>query len=171
MFRVGSLLFACVVAVGACLSLGCSAGGSDGGETGADVSPRTGVWFYDEGANVSDSCMVPGWDVDNSTEFGLTNNGDGSFTVVREGQDIECTVPGEDFSCLAVSLDPIMQAGIDATFNLEVTYVGNFTSDTSLDGERTIDVSCTGSACEAAATSLMTSFPCAIVDGFSASSN
>ena len=144
--------------------------GGEGSETeGSDANPQTGAWLYLEGSSISDSCMIPGWNVDGTTEFGLTNNGDGTFTVLREGQNIECTVSGDDFTCAPVPLDPIMQDGLDATFNLEVTYVGTFSSNTALEGERTIDVTCTGSSCDAAAAAIMSSYPCAVVDSFSAS--
>ena len=167
MLRTGLAIALCVF-LPACGELGGGEGGeSEGAAPGAD--PQTGAWLYQEGASISDTCMIPGWDVDGTTEFGLTNNGDGSFTVLREGQDIECTVAGDNFSCLPVALDPIMQDGLDATFNLEVTYVGTFSSNTALEGERTIDVTCTGSSCDAAAAAIMSSYPCAVVDSFSAS--
>ena len=67
--------------------------------------------------------------------------------------------------------EPISDPMFDASFDLSVTYEGGFGSDTALDGERTIDVSCSGADCQTLATALMTSFPCAVVDAFSASLN
>jgi hypothetical protein len=152
----------------------CAGFGGDGveGETSSstpDANPTTGAWVYLEGASISDSCMLPVGEIDASTEFGMSNNGDGSFTVAREGQDIECEIDGESFTCLPVPLDPISADGLDAVFNLEVTYVGTFPSDTSIDGERTIDATCTGTACGGVEALYMMNFPCALVDAFTAS--
>jgi hypothetical protein len=142
-------------------------GGTDGGAP--DANPPTGAWEYMEGASISDSCMIPGYEVDASTEFGLTNNGDGSFTVLREGQNIECDISGSSFSCAPVALDPATVDGVDATINFSVTYVGTFDSDTMITGERTIDTSCSGAACAQVESLYMMSFPCALVDAFTAS--
>ena len=162
----------CVVSLGLAPACSESSGNeADGGTDGAepDANPPTGAWVYLEGASISDSCMIPGYEVDVSTEFALTNNGDGTFTVLREGKNIECDISGSNFSCDPLPLDPAMADGVDATFDFTVTYTGTFSSDTMLSGERTIDTTCTGSACAQVEALYMMSFPCALVDAFSAS--
>lgn len=139
-----------------------------GGSDTADADPVMGAWYYAEGASLSDTCQIDGFDLSMSTEFGLTNNGDGTFTVRRDGEDIECDISGMDFDCIPLDLDPVPAAGFDASFNIAVTYVGEFQSNTSMTGERSLDAVCVGADCVLAEALLMTSFPCALVDEFSA---
>lgn len=147
----------CLLTLLALSSLGC---GAD------DIQPVTGSWFYAEGETISDTCEVPGFSVSASTDFHLSNNGDGSFTVARDGQDIECELDGSEFDCVPVPLDPVNNDMFDATFELEVTYSGSFENEQTMMGRRVIAVSCVGTDCDAFATVLSTSFPCALVDGF-----
>ena len=126
-----------------CAPVGCGELGgvdtsNDGESSGAapEADPAEGAWFYAEGLSISDTCMLPGWSVNASTEFLLTNNGDGSFTVLREGQNIECDINGDNFSCLPVALEPVTVDALDVVFNLDVTYSGVFDSNTEITGQR-----------------------------------
>jgi hypothetical protein len=147
------------------LLVGCS--GKDG-DTGP-FAPATGEWAWDNvyAATVDDCNLFsePLDTADPEDRFTISDNGDGTFTVVDpdEEEDLEdivltCTLSGTTFSCEpAEQINNIGQASL----TLAATYSGSFSSSVALtaDSEGTVD--CEGSDCEGIADYLGTTFPCA----------
>ena len=55
--------------------------------------PVSGVWNYTNEGLVSNTCGADDLYTDPSTEFYLTNSGDGTFTVLQQSEDnIDCSL-------------------------------------------------------------------------------
>jgi hypothetical protein len=152
------------------LLLGTACG--DGGEP--DVEPRDGVWSYNGGPALDDTCMLDQLSVDDPGNFTITNNGDGTFTVNDTQNEFDCTIDGADFSCpsrLAGSDDIGAAFGVDATVSYNISVAGSFSSETAMSGRQEIVVSCTGVDCTAVEALVMVDTPCGWAQEFTASAN
>lgn len=153
---------------GAVLLLGTTACGD--GSTGAPPTyePPTGVWTYVNEGILSNSCGVDNLYTDPNTEFYLTNNGDGTFTVAQgTDEDFTCTMSAEDFSCPDRLGGTVMPDQLAVTLTWQARIDGSFSSATAMSGVQTISFVCDGDACDLASTVGIT-FPCAYEYGFSA---
>lgn len=132
------------------------------------IEPATGTWGIAFSAPTTNTC---GDAVDfSSGDFGLTNNGDGTFTVdPKDGSaTFDCTVDGERFTCPERVLRSTPLEGYDATLELRVSETGTFSANTEASGRRDGSATCTGSACALAPTIGLT-FPCDWSASFTAS--
>lgn len=112
------------------------------------ANPPSGLWAYMDGGVVQNTCGTEDIGGDPDTNFSLTNNGDGTFTVDQNNEeDFDCNIDGETFEC------PYRIGGsetfdeVSATINWRVRIDGSFPDDTRMIGEQTIDFTCEGAGC------------------------
>jgi len=140
-------------------------GGSSSGSTGDEpFEPRSGTWTYTGGNLISDGCNTDelGGGSPGSSDFELTNTGDGEFVMkYATGDPWRCTLTEQDFSCDALSGAEDVP-DYDVTIQSSSNHWGSFTNDVVLEGEFTVDIDCSGSDCSLAEWFYDLSFPCQV---------
>ena len=140
-------------------------GDSGDGPSGDDADPRSGEWDYTEWVANRNDCDLDENYGNGGGNFGLDNNGDGTFTVIPgDGSDpFDCDIDGDSFDCpnRATAEEPI-QGGYDATLVGQAVADGSFATDERASGTQTATVNCDGSDCALAETALGIEFPCTL---------
>ncbi len=135
-----------VVMIGALvLAFGCDGNPEDG----SPYSPVSGLWsYFDEGVQ-ENTCGTDDVVTDSDTSFGLTNHGNGTFTVDQGSveEDFLCTLSGNDFTCPERLSGSSPVDGYDITLHYSVSITGRLRSDTHMSGRQRIDIVCEGSDC------------------------
>lgn len=130
--------------------------------------PTTGVWNYVNEGIIANSCGIEDLYTDPNTEFYLSNNGDGTFTILREeSEDFDCVMSGEDFACPDRIGGMTDVAALSITVSWQIRVDGSFASETSMSGVQTLTFACDGDACDLAGLA-GASFPCAYEYAFTA---
>jgi len=127
MIRPRLALVLCASMLGACAT-----NGSDGDGSVSDADPRSGVWSYQDGGITQTDCdSTDALYTDPDTEFLLTNNGDGSFTIAQgEHGDFDCSIDGDDFECPQRLYDELSVDGYDAVVSWQVSVAAPSTETT-----------------------------------------
>ena len=152
------------LAIVALLTTGCAEDdpeSSASSGTGADAAPPSGVWLYMDGGIDKNNCGTDDVYRDADTQFVLTDNGDGTFTVDQGAQeDFTCTIDGPDFDCpnRLFAEEPVDM--LDATVSWQVSLSGTFHSDTYMTGTQRADIDCAGTQCNLVSTALAIALPC-----------
>ena len=151
------------------LALGLLSACNDDGST--EGGPRSGLWRYVDGGVVGNSCGTEDVVADPNTNFQLTNNGDGTFTVAQLVEDdFTCTVEGSSFTCPerlggseTIDGGPLGVATLTYTVRVEGTLDGT----SAMSGTQIADITCEGAAC-AAGPSIGITLPCQYSVAFTA---
>ncbi len=155
-------LLGLVVALAACGNS--NNGGDDApppdGTTMSPVTPKVGLWGYDEVTPVSRTC--PGTiDQGGTGTFGIDSSSPTGFHVVpNDGTaPFSCTLSGAAFDCPdRASATEDLHPQFDAVVTAHAVATGNFATATQASGRQEATVTCAGTQC--AATGIQ--FPCTI---------
>lgn len=146
----------------------------EGGEETTSIEPQDGSWTMTALETTEDTCGMEEGDTgsaDNDSDpLTLTNNADGTFSLaIDEDITFTCSLSGSDFTC-----DPVVMSEEDAemnmTFNQTFNLSGMFSSNTALDANVDIEMSCEGEGCAMLEQFGMT-MPCNMVGTFSATAD
>lgn len=134
-----------------------------------DVEPREGVWLFDNGDTVSDSCRVSQLRPSEG-EFEVTRASDGQLIVdPQDGTEpFQCRVDGSSFDCPERFAEELEVGSFDASVEVYARAEGAFDDERSATGRQDLRVECTGPDCDSLAASLGTSVPCELSVEFEA---
>ncbi len=138
------------------------------------VEPQEGGWTMTSIEFTSDTCGMEDegdtGEVDNTAALNLTKNDDGSYTLLLDEElSFACSVSGSDFSCEPAVMTESEQDA-DMTFTQTFTLGGVFASNTELNGDVGMDMTCEGADCAMLAEVGFT-MPCSMVGVFTAVAN
>ncbi len=158
------VLYICAIAV--TIAHGCD---DDDNGASSERNPPTGVWSYDGQGVEENTCGTEDVFEDPDTNFILTNNGDGTFTVDQGAvNDFDCTITGNNFSCPERLYGEFPVAVFDVTLSYITRINGTFSSDTAASGTQRMDIECDGAGCGLANTFGYT-LPCYYTVNFASS--
>ena len=154
-----------------------TAGGGDDGSGAAPLTPSEGPWTSSQNEVSKDECGFfsgddtgdTGGDDDPAT---ITMTGESTFTLDfpddSEFDLVNCTLTDSSgaFTCESLTQSNVVSEDLDATINLEWTFSGTFTNDTSGTMQAVIDATCEGTDCELVAQYAEITFPCGVEVSF-----
>jgi len=134
---------------------------------GCGFTPTEGTWLMDQGTVLEDSCDLHEDSTEDET-FELIDNGDGTFDADGEFH-FECELDGKDFTCPRSLTDEEDIDSADAKLEGYREVVGTFDDIDQMSGTHDAEVRCVGDDCDSIATALDITFPCTVVQEFTAS--
>ena len=118
----------------------------------SSFAPSDGTWNVGEMETVSNTCGMEDdmsgdtGDSDDDT-FQMTANGGGNYTLVMDEETtLTCSLSSKELSCEPYEIIDTDEE-MDMTFTQNMRLSGTFSSETSLDANLKMDMSCEGEGC------------------------
>lgn len=142
-------------------------------DSGERIVPKAGNYMAEFTEFTADECNLRDSDLDETeADVQIWFSYDGAkllATHVRNGnprEAVSCEMTGTNFSCASIyeedNIDPF-----DATIGIDLSFRGDWISNTEIIGGSNIDITCTGSDCDEAIEGTgMPALPCTTIMGF-----
>lgn len=144
---------------------------TDDSENAAPFVPNTGSWLFNEPYWTSNTCGGEmGANEDSEpTPATIISNVDGSYTIaIQDTVDLSCTLENRTLSCVGTAEEAIPNT--TSSLVQQMTVNGSFSDESTLDGELSMEMSCSGpeEECSSIQTMMETTLPCVMTGTFSA---